>query len=499
MNISSLISFFQKKPTQLTSLDTILIKKLKNLSYESNLLVFKDVKIYHHTSVYTINLIVLDSLRGLYLFESKEWTYDELKNADIQKAQNQENSNDTLAYENTQSIIKNKFNELTHNDGVPIFNYLMMENLNADEYEHLNDSFKSLLPQEKIIFSDSNQADILKKLHNSCEERNDLQSIDNIMGTLFIQYSILDTKGDIHLCTDEQRAFIDTPLQPITHLTGQHGSGKSNLLLLKAIVELLNKSSKRVLILKPTALACDIFKKKLLNIIEHAIIEIDLTSIEIITPVELLNKHILKLGKKLVSHIEIDSKLMKKSYNVADTIMCDDSDQLPNEFILYLNFLQKKSTLLLVSTLHDNANLSKNFRNINKKINFYKLHPHAKALQLISKYMAKKAKNILLVSNSMSREKLKEDLSSFIVGSPEVINSSEALINQNFNNLLFCNYSDINELNANHVILMDLCFTSENEIEYAFNLAQTSVDILYEEECDEITQLRNRYEQGPKE
>jgi len=46
---------------------------------------------------------------------------------------------------------------------------------------------------------------------------------------------------------------------------------------------------------------------------------------------------------------------------------------------------------------------------------------------------------------------------------------------------------------------MDLCFTSENEIEYAFNLAHTSVDVVYEEECKEINELRNRYEQGQKE
>jgi len=499
MNISSLTSFFKKKPAQLATLDTILIKRLKSLSKESNLLVFKDINIYHHASVYKIGLIVLDSLRGLYLFESKEWTYGELREADIQKAKKQEHSNDTLAYENTQNIIKQKFNELTHNDGVPIFNYLLMENLTADEYEQLNNSFKSLLPQEKIIFSDSNEADILKKLQSCCKERHDLQSIDDILGPLFMQYTILDLKDDTHLCSDEQRAFIDKPLQPITHLTGLHGSGKSNLLLLKSIVEILNQKSKKIIILKATVLACDIFKKKLLNIIEHAIIAIDLSSIEIITPIELLNRHLLKVGKERVEHIVVHPKLMKKSYHFANTLMCDDSDQLPLEFIEYLNHIQKKSVLVLVSTLNTIPNLSKNFRILNRTVNFHNTNPHAKALHLISTFLAKKFKNILIVSNSMSREKLKDDLTSFIEETPAFINSDSALINQNFNNLLFCNYSDINELNTNHIILMDLCFTSVNEIEYAFNLAHTSVDVVYEEECEKIKELRNRYEQGQKE
>ncbi|MDF1876519.1 hypothetical protein JHD47_01645 [Sulfurimonas sp. SAG-AH-194-L11] len=498
MNISSLTSFFKKKPLKLTSLDTILIKRLKSLSLQTNLLVFKDVKIYHHSSVYNIGLIVLDSSRGLYLFESKEWTYDELKKADIQKAQNQENSTETLAYENTQNIIKQKFNELTHNDGVPIFNYLMMENLNVDEYQHLNDSFKSLLPKEKIIFSDSNQADILKKLQNSCQERADLQSVDEIMGTLFIQYAILDRQKEVHLCTNEQREFIDTPLKNVTYLNGCHGSGKSNLLLLKSIVEMLDQNSKKIFILKPTILACDIFKQKLLNLIEHAIVEIDLSSIEIITPVELLNKHLLKLAKETISHIEVHPKLMKKYYNIADTIMCDDADLLPKEFIQYLNFIQKKSKLVLVNTLLD-TQLNKNFKTLNREVNFHKTNPHAKTLQLISKLLREKAKDILIISNTSSREKLQEDLTSFIEEEPDTINSSEALMNQKFNNLLFCNYSDINELNTNHIILLDLCFTSENEIEYAFNLAHSSVDVVYEEESKEIIELRNKYEQDKEE
>ncbi|MDQ7042500.1 MAG: hypothetical protein Q9M40_03745 [Sulfurimonas sp.] len=499
MNISSLTSFFKKKPSQLATLDTILVKRLKGLSEQSNLLVFKDVKIYHHASVYKIGLIVFDSLRGLYLFESKEWSYDELKNSKIQKAQKQEASQDTLAFENTQDIIKQKFNELTHSDGVPIFNFLMMENLNADEYEHLNDSFKSLLPKEKIIFSDSNQADILKKLHNSCEESSDLPSIDNVLGTLFIQYAIINKQESVYLCSEEQRVFLDTPLKPLTHLTGLHGSGKSNLLLLKSIIEILDKKAQKIVLLKPTVLACDIFKKKLLTIIEHAIVEIDLTSIEVITPVELINKHLLKLNKQSISLIEINPKLMQKNFHYADIIMCDDSDQLPSEFIQYLQHIQKHSTLVLVNRLMSNTNLNKNFRDINREIKFHKTNPHAKALHLISGFLRKKLQNILIVCSPTSRDKLKDDLTLFIEENPDTINSSSALINQNFNNILFCTYSDINELNANHIILMDLCFVSKNEIEYAFNLAQVSVDVLYEEECEEIIDLRNKYEQDSKE
>jgi len=496
MNLSSFISFFKKASKALSVPDTILVKKLKNLATNSNLLILKDTKIYHHTEVYNVGLMVLDTLRGLYLFEAKEWTFDELKNANIQKAEKQEHSSDTLAFDNTQNIIRKKFNEITHNDGVPIYNYLLMENLNADEYEHLNDSFKTLLPKEKIIFSDSLQADIFKKLHNASPALDSLPSSDAILGTLLIQYAILDENSTIHLASSEQRQFIDKELKSFEMLNGLHGSGKSSLLLLKSIVNILNNKAKKIIIIEPTTLASDILKKKLLEIIEHAIIDFNLTAIEIITPLELVNRHYAHLGKETCNTLEIDEKLMRKSFHQADTIMCDDSYLYSNEFIAYLKHIQKKEKLLVVTCSNDATTLlHTNYRAKGRVIQFLNVNPHAKALRIISTLLNNKAKNIVVVSNSISRDKLKEDLDSFILDDPYTLESSTALINQNFTNLMMCNYTDLHAIQVNHIILMDLCFVSKNLLEYALNLSKISVDVLYEEGCQEIKALRNKYEQ----
>lgn len=496
MNISSLTSFFSKKNKTLTIPDSILVKRLKNLSTQSNLLVFKDVNIYHHKNSYKIALLVLDDLRGLYIFETKEWTFDELKNADIQKASKQDSSSDTLAFDNTQTIIRKKFNELTHSDGVPIFNYLLMENLNANEYEHLSDSFKELIPKEKVIFSDSIQSDIFKKLQDASDENNNLPTTDTILGTLLVQYAILDSQSGIHLCSDEQRCFINKKLSKYEELNGVSASGKSNLLLLKAIEQLFNESSKKIIIIKPTVLSCDILKKKLLDMVEHAIIEVDLMSIEIITPLELINQHQVKLRRDKLYSLDIDEKLMKKAFNVADLIMCDDANFFSNEFITYLKHIQNKAKLLLVNPNdeEDEFQLKQNFREENRNIKFYKINPHAKALHLVASLLNNGAEGILVVSNSLSREKLKDDLASFIENKAKILDSNTHLINQEENKLSLCTYSDVNGLSANHIILMDLCFTSKYEIKYAFNLASKSVDVLYEEDCQEIKNLRNSYE-----
>ncbi|QSZ42492.1 hypothetical protein GJV85_10345 [Sulfurimonas aquatica] len=494
MKIPFIDSLFKKEIKPLSVPDSILVKKLKELSSQTDISLYKDMEIYHHTKSFHIPLMMLDASRGLYIFEAKDWTFDELKNANIQKAENQTSSHDTLAFQNRQDIIRKKFNELTHSDGIPIFNYLLMENLNADEYEHLNDSFKELLPREKIIFSDSSQGDILKKLHDASAPHKNLCNVNDTMGTLLTQYAILDDRLNLYLCSDEQISLIDQEIGKETIIKGSYGSGKSSVLLLKTVVELFNNPHKKILIIKPTVLACDILKKKLLDIIEHGIIEVDLTSVEILTPLELLNKHQAKLGRETLDNLDIDNKLMSKSFNVADIIMCDDADHFSTDFIEYLKHLQKKSQLLLIYTDTQESDLNKEYRVARETISFHQTNPHAKALHIISTLLAKGEENIVLVSNSLSAQKLKDDLEDFIEYEPKIVDSSQHIINQSNINFIFCTYADLNELSAKHIILMDLCFTSENEIKYAFNLSTKSVHVLYEEDCQEINILKEYYE-----
>ena len=498
MNISFLTSFFKKKNKLLTIPDSILVKKLKSITEFSELTLYKDITIYHHSKSYLIPLLLLDTRRGIYLFERKEWSYDDLKNSKIEKAENQSSSRDTLSYQNTQNIIDKKFNEITHHDSVPIFNYLLMENLNADEYEHLDESFKELLPKERVIFSDSQENEIIQKLERCEIAEPPLPPKENIIGTLLIQYTILNDDSSLKLCTQEQIKFIDEEISGFEILYSDAYSDKSSVLLLKAILEKLKNPDKKYIIIKPTILACDILKKKLLDIIEHAIIEIDLTSIMILTPIDLINMHLRKLKREtIVGALTIDESLMHKNFNIADLILCDDSNLIPDNFIRYLIHIQSKSNLLLVNSDIKEARFSfeKEFNTQDIDILFHNANPHAKALQLISKLLqSTTAKGIVVVSNSLSKEKLNDDLEFFIKDKALLLDSSENLVNQNFDSLLLLTYSDTNALKAQHLIMLDLCFTSQSEIEYALSMATNSVDIIYEDNCQEIENLRIKYE-----
>jgi len=497
MNFSYLTSFFQQKSKTLALPDSILMKKLKSVTEENDLFFCQNTTVYHHTKNFFVPLLMFDPKRGLYLFEHKTWTFEELKNAKIERANKQNISDTSLAFENSHDIIKQRLKEITHNDELPIYNYALMENLKAEEYQQLDVSFEAFLPKSRVLFADSSNLDIIQKLQEGREESDTLPDAVAVIGSILIQYCILQ-QNKLYLCTHEQMDFIDAELFGISVLGGNSGSGKTNLLALKAIVEKLKNPNKKIIIIQKTNLACEILKRKLLEIVERAIVEADITSIEVITPIELVNKHLSKLRKtQRVNTLYIEEMLLKKSFDVADLIICDNADFYEDDFIAYLKHIQKKAALLLVSSKYFDKvyNFTANFKLPNQKAYFYKTNPHAKALQIIAELLKENsAHDIVVISNTLSQEKLNDDLKYFIRDKAVLLDSSKNLIEIDLNNLTLATYEDIDAIHAKFVILMDTAEADESKRDYAFHLARNSVYVLYEEDCEIIENLREEYE-----
>ena len=499
MNFSFLLSLFKKDKKTSNLPDSLLVKKLKDISSTHAFTLFNEVTIFHHSSSYKIPLLLLDETRGLYIFEKKTWSFDDLQDFTVQKAPNQDSSDNMLSFQKTQNLINKKINELTHHDGVPIFNYLIMDNLSTDEYGRLNDSFIELIPARRVIFSDSTTEEILEKL--SFAELSDvkLPSKEDIFGNLLVQYSLLDENESLKLCSREQIDFINSETFGLETLNGASRSGKTNATLLKAIFQTLKNKDKKILIIKPTPLSRDILKKKLLDMVERAIVEINLSQIIILTPIELINLHLKKLKKEplLKEALRIDEILMTKKIHIADLVMCDDASLLREDFIQYLTRLQSDSSLLLVNNDSKEATyeFSGAYASKERVVNFHKANQHAKALLIVSKLLATaQPKDILIVSASLTREELLYDLEHFIEGKASLLDSSKNLLQQNLESLSLATYADVNELSAKHVILLDACSTALTQVQSAIGLATISVDAIYEEECESIHQLKEKYE-----
>jgi len=490
MNKFSFNPLFSNNKKNDTIENSHLIKRISSSNeLNAKFYIYANVTIYYHANSIVIPFMILDKERGLYIFEYKDWSYKYLQNVTIEKAHQQTLSYNTLAYESLHEIINQKFDEVANIKRIPIYNYLLMENLTAQEYGDLNDSLKDLMPQMRIIFKNSSIDTILSKLHVEPIAQKSLPRVADILGNLLMQYAILDDYAKLHLCSGEQMHFINGDIQNIQMLYGEARSGKTNALLLKAIYEKLKNRNKEIIIIQTTTLASDILKKKLLEIIEHAIIDIEPTSIKIITPVGLVNTSLDKQHKREIDSIdELNLLDHEKSFDIADLILCDDADFMPAKFLFFLRKIQKKSSLLLVKNeKNSNYYFSKAYKETNIDIRVYKANVQAKTMQIVQKLLTKhQAKDMLIVSTDIIAKEIEEDLQHFIEDDIISLKSKDKLIFQNFDKLLLATYKDIFGLHPKHIIIVEPCSTSRNEFIHALHLAQKSVHIIYEEKCEEI-------------
>jgi len=500
MNLSFLTSLFKKEKKVFAETESVLIDRLKNITIKNNLLFFENTTIYHHKKSFLIPIIIIDEKHGIFIFEYKDWCYDDLKNATIKRASKQSASSDTLAFEKAHDSIRDRFKEILHDDGVPIFNFLIMENLNTTQYNFLNNSIKESLPSNSIIFNNLEEDEILSLI-----EKKPICPItinkEKIATTLFAHYAVVKQK-DIKLSTEEQINFIESDINGKQVLAGNFHTGKSSALVLKIILEKLKNPNIEICVIKPNKLSCDILKKQLLDSVEYSIIEVDISPIKIFTPIELINYHLTKLNKDNVNELFIDNILMNKKLFIADYLICDDSQFIDNNFLLYLEHIQKNRNLLLIKNLDENETtfqFTKNLDPKNLNINFYQAPQHAKALQVISTLLKEhKAKDILVISSKKSKENLKEDLEYFIDSDTTLIDSSKKIIEHNLDNLLLSTYSDMHSLNIKHIVLLDVCSVSIDEINYALHISHKSIHIIYEEICEKIKNIKDDFENRKK-
>ncbi len=474
MNKKFFSSLFRKSP-QIQEKYNLLINKIYSLQEHTNIIVYDSVDIFLHKQKQTIPLMIYDEYRAIFLFEIKEWSYEDLKKASLEKRQNAKQKQNTLSYTTMHKAIKKKLDEVIHNSDIPIHNYLLMTHLSSYEYQNLDDSLKKILLEEKIIFNDLDEDDILNKLQKEVQNQNSYGSAEKIVGSLLTQYTLLDKDNSLFLANKEQKAFIDSTLGNFTNIQASPKSGVSSTLLLKAIFEILKNPSLKITIIKPTKLSRDILHRQFLEIIEHAIIEFDILSVTILTPFEIETKKHSELG---------------------DIIMCDDGMLMQEAFIEHLKNLQSKHKIVLTNNMKDEATFTFNKSYIleGKNILFYKTDPYAKAIQLISKLLKKKAsKELLIVSNNNNRVNLMDDLSFFIEDKVRLCDSTVSLAFQELETLKLATYNDLNELTYNDAILLDINEATNHEIEYVINHAKESVHILYEEDSQNLQQIKEIY------
>jgi len=498
MSMLTLFSSFFKQNEISTPLlkDENLHSKIQALSFYSDLDIFINTTIHNRTYTYDLPLLIFDAQRGLYIFELREWSLDELKNVTITATKQHKAKANNLSFSTIHQQIREKLAPLDSLE-IPLYNYLILDSLTTQEYKKLPHDIQESLPQDTLIFKDSQTSEIFQKLQKRAIKVNVLPKREELLPTLFPQYTIIKEDGEKLFATVEQRSFLDAKLAPLYKLQGEIKSGKSSLLLLKALHLQQKYENKSITIIKASRTGKE-EAEKLLEL--HSIPNnIKSKRISIVEAEEFLSQEYRK-AKVLLNTADIsqalyvDRALLKQKAKTDEIILCDDTHLLEDHFLAYLVQRQKKSNLFFVNyekELKVMTLLQHSFIKP-KYIRFKESHPLIEAMHLISQLLQEEESTILLVSNKIHQQKLFEDLESFLSHKIELFRHSYLMTQQS--RLYFANYSEIADISVSHTILLDICEFKTHTVEYALSRATESVTLIYEQECGLIKILKEKYE-----
>ncbi len=507
----SFLNFFTSKQEQKSKSSHLPLKEYASLHQYP---FYESIPIFHRHEKENIVSILFDSHRGLYLFDNVSWELKDLKNATVSSPSPDEKAHTDIKIDSIHKFIQRKFNEVLHTEGCSLINIVILEHLSKEDFEQLHPSFHALMPQERLIFCNDTTEDIERKLHNALELLDTALPANTLLGALFFHLNILpdNIHNESALLTQEQQNFIIDKLPNFSKLSGMYGTGKSTLILLKSIFELLMHPEYKIIIIMPTLAICDLLKKQLLDIIEYAIIDIDLLSIRILTPQQVISQHYKKLYKnESFNFAKITPKMFSHQFQTCDLIFCDDSYLLDEEFIRYLIQQQAKNTLCLV-TLESNTDtknylLSHSFRvpsaflqlcshgsnpkNITNE-NFHLMHgnPFMQVMLILRENLKDIAHSSILIvlPHSQFALKLLDEINSYYGNISFIYKADEGLLNQDFEHILIATFTELSHLQREHVIIVKETHLEEKYICHAIGRTSKSLYLISSDLEDEFNE-----------
>ena len=495
-------------------------KKLKAISVDystlqtyakvHDLLFFNDQNMFLREESVSIPALIFDPYRGFYLFEHKNWTYASLKNANVQPAQKNSNKPTAISVDAPYDFMRQKFNEILHYDGCEIAKFVYMDALTSSEFNQLDESFSKLIPAENIIFFDDDSESIQRKLHDALEKVDAPLPTQSLLSALFVHHHFLpDTLHSEQVALNpDQLDFVEREFTHNIMVKGATGSGKSSSFLLKSVYEKLVNHEMRITYISPTLLSAELLKLRLLDIIEYSIIDIDLSSINIITPQQLIQKHYLMQNKKSSpAQATITPKMLKKRFDFADLVFCDDVHLLDDAFVNYLEHLCEEIplivscdyldfkdypcisfptdyrsphevTVLAAALLEDR---DESFENTH--ICTYFNNPFVDTLLLVKQILKEDTSEDILVIGTDDKltAALEEELTLYIGRSNTRVNEFEGLLYQNINQLLITDIKNLSGLQRKHVIVAGINEeTSPYSLAYAMGRTMDKLYLMFE-------------------
>jgi len=439
---------------------------------EENGYFYEDFNLFYQDIRISIDLLFFIPYRGLIFGEKLQWDAEMLQGAAVEPPSPKNKTEPSTRLGRTEAAIRHKLEDILSFDSTVCERFIWLSCLREDEFDALDASFHALLPKERLIFSDSSKEAIHRKLCALAPKLSEPYHKQKIMGSLQSHMLLIPTDENNYgtFLSDEQKKFLETDYSDtVTSLFGEHNSGKSTVLIRKALLLLLNKPHEKILIITPTLIGNEILRNELISITEYGALKVELASLNFYTPSD--EQNITELA----------------SFQSASVVICDDAYAMEKEFIDTLITHREKRWLLLsfhneYIPIGDSTVILHN--NYQKNIPFAKIPSSADKvlltllLELRVRLQSVDGEKIMVIlQNDERMTDYKEAIDEYFQLNARLLTPDFSLQYQNLDDLIITAPENAYGLHAPHIYLV----ASDDESEhytYALSRASESATII---------------------
>lgn len=246
MNLFSNLFPSSKKKTPPTHDEGI--ERLK-IVFEEAGEIYSNLPLFHHQQQHIIPCMMLHPDAGVVLFNFFNHSAKELAGVKASVASKKDKDAE-IKSSDIKSFIQLRFDEIFHTQISPVRSILICSNLSEAEFDALDQSFHTLIPKSLALFSDSRDEHYLKCVIQKESQGYDTQKIKQ---AIFGEFVLPDKNILFSL---EQQKAVHLPFEKECLIKALPGSGKSSVLVAKALYEKMKDPSLKLIILG--RLSCNI-------------------------------------------------------------------------------------------------------------------------------------------------------------------------------------------------------------------------------------------------
>jgi len=220
-------------------------------SFKHDAQFFKDRPLFLNDIQHNIKLMMIHPHLGIIIFNSFDYGLDDLQGVTATQAEKDDTEAD-VKIRGDYEFIQERLSKNLHIQEIPVHSILLCNELSEDEFDSLDESFHRLIPKNLSLFNDihNNKKKLLTL--NETEKSYDLSYIKKIL------FSELILPLNQSLMSHQQEKILHKELDKNYLIKALPGSGKSSVLVAKALYEKMKNPNLTLIIFAQRA--CHVHK-----------------------------------------------------------------------------------------------------------------------------------------------------------------------------------------------------------------------------------------------